>query len=137
MMIARETLAGRVREVRVACFGAEGVPALAERPGLPPATWRNHEAGVTIPGPFLPMLVELTGASPAYLLRGEGPAPRATWIVAAQAGSRRPPGPPGLGSGVTGSGGGVPGPPGPGSVATGATGPGSVGGLAGGPRRTV
>ncbi len=65
-------LAQRVREVRVEKFGEEGVPALAALLGIPPATWQNYEAGVSMPGTVILQFVGITGANPKWLLSGDG-----------------------------------------------------------------
>src|SRR3954468_16311055 len=66
------TLAGRVREIRLEQFGEHGGPMLAEALGLPPRTWWNYEAGATIPAPVILRFIEVTGANPGWLLKGEG-----------------------------------------------------------------
>lgn len=62
----------RVRQVRREVYGEEGIPLLAGELGIPPRTWENLEAGVTIPGPVLLKFLALTGVSPDWLLEGEG-----------------------------------------------------------------
>jgi hypothetical protein len=49
LIIPSGVLAGRVHEIRRQVFGEQGGPRLAEALGLPDRTWRNYEAGVTIP----------------------------------------------------------------------------------------
>src|SRR5262245_9293469 len=66
------TLAARVREIRLEQYGEHGGPLLADALGLPFRTWWNYEAGVTIPAPVILRFIEVTGASPEWLLRGEG-----------------------------------------------------------------
>jgi hypothetical protein len=68
----RKSLARRVRQIRRECFGEDGVPRLAEALRLPSRTWMNYEAGVTIPAPVILRLIEVCGASPHWLLTGEG-----------------------------------------------------------------
>jgi hypothetical protein len=65
-------LAGRRREIRRQLFGEHGGPLLAEALGLPDRTWMNYEAGVTIPAPVILRFIEVYGASPHWLLTGEG-----------------------------------------------------------------
>jgi hypothetical protein len=66
-------LSRRLREVRQELFGDHGGPELARRLGLPARTWYNYETGVTVPAEVLLGFIEQTGASPAWLLSGEGP----------------------------------------------------------------
>ena len=47
-------------------------PHSATALGLPEATWLNYERGVTMPAVILLEFLELTGASPHWLLTGEG-----------------------------------------------------------------
>jgi transcriptional regulator with XRE-family HTH domain len=63
-------LAQRVYEVRLERYGKDGVPELAEAVGVPPRTWLNYEAGVTIPAPVILRFILATGASPGWLLGG-------------------------------------------------------------------
>ena len=72
LIIPSRDLAGRVREIRRQVFGEQGGPRLAEALGLPDRTWRNYEAGVTIPAPVILRFIEVCGASPHWLLTGEG-----------------------------------------------------------------
>jgi hypothetical protein len=73
-LISRKlAIAGRLRHVRSEIFGDSGVPELADQLGLPPQTWLNFEIGVTIPRDVLLRFLEITGANPVWLLRGEGP----------------------------------------------------------------
>jgi hypothetical protein len=66
------TLASRVREIRLERFGEHGGPMLAAALGLPFRTWWNYEAGVTIPAEVILRFIEVTGANPRWLLKGEG-----------------------------------------------------------------
>jgi hypothetical protein len=70
--IPPEVLAGRVREIRLQFFGEHGGPLLAEALGLPYRTWVNYEAGVIIPALVMLRFIEVCGASPHWLLTGEG-----------------------------------------------------------------
>lgn len=45
---------------------------MARRLNLPARTWYNYETGVTVPAEILLAFIELTGASPNYLVSGEG-----------------------------------------------------------------
>jgi hypothetical protein len=72
LIIPSRVLAGRVCEIRRQVFGERGGPRLAEALGLPDRTWRNYEAGVTIPAPVILRFIEVCGASPHWLLTGEG-----------------------------------------------------------------
>ena len=67
----RVQLARRIRVIRVERYG-EGVGDLAVGLGIPAATWRNYEAGVTMPATLMLRFVLLTGVSPAWLLTGDG-----------------------------------------------------------------
>ncbi len=85
---ATTTLADRVQHLRRECFGDDDGSALARALGLPLRTWRNYEAGVSMPAPVLLAFVALTSANPLWLLTGEGSerspggGPRATpWIL--------------------------------------------------------
>jgi hypothetical protein len=65
-------LAQRVGEIRHELYGEHGGPLLAEGLRLPYRTWRNYEAGVTIPAVVILNFIEISGANPLWLLRGEG-----------------------------------------------------------------
>ena len=67
-----QTLARRLRMIRLELYGAHGVPALAESLGIPDETWLNYESGVALPAPTLLVLIEQTGANPHWLLTGKG-----------------------------------------------------------------
>jgi hypothetical protein len=66
-------LSGRLREVRVELYGDHGLPVLAEEVRVPARTWGNYERGVVMPAPVLLQFLEVTGASPRWLLTGEPP----------------------------------------------------------------
>lgn len=68
----RSALSRRLREIRQELFGDHGGPELARRLNLPARTWYNYETGVTVPAEILLAFIELTGASPSYLVSGEG-----------------------------------------------------------------
>jgi hypothetical protein len=70
--VGQATLAQRLREVREEMFGEDGVPLLAEALHLPARTWTNYEAGANIPARVLLRLSEVSGASPLWLLTGDG-----------------------------------------------------------------
>jgi hypothetical protein len=72
MRILRASLAMRIREARVARCG-EDTAAIAEAVGVPEATWRNYESGVSIPGEYLLQFIATTQVSPSWLLTGKGP----------------------------------------------------------------
>ena len=69
----RMALAGRVRDVRLELFGEHGGTHLADALHIPPRTWLNYEAGCTIPAQVILGFIEVTGASPHWLLTGTGP----------------------------------------------------------------
>ncbi len=66
-------LADRVRLVRTQTVGENGGPLLAERLGILFRTWMNYENGCTIPADVILRFIEVTDASPHWLLTGEGP----------------------------------------------------------------
>ena len=66
-------VSSRLREVRQELFGDHGGPDLARRLNLPARTWYNYETGVTVPAEVLLGFIDQTGASPRWLLTGEGP----------------------------------------------------------------
>ena len=68
----KTSLSRRLREIRQELFGDHGGPELARRLNLPARTWYNYETGVTVPAEVLLAFIELTGASPNYLVSGEG-----------------------------------------------------------------
>lgn len=70
--LLQASLARRVREIRRALVGEDGVPLPAEAFDLPARTWRNYEVGVMIPAPVILRFIEISGASPHWLLTGEG-----------------------------------------------------------------
>ena len=69
---AQAALARRIRQVRRELYGAHGGPRLAEALGLPPRTWANYEAGITVPATVILGFIERTGVSPRWLLTGRG-----------------------------------------------------------------
>ena len=72
----RAAFSSRVRQARIEAYGDEGVSVLAKDLGLPPETWSNYETGVTIPDRVILEFVNLTGASPHWLVTGDGHHPR-------------------------------------------------------------
>ena len=68
----KSDLAGRLREVRVALYGENGGPLLAEALGIPFRTLHNYETGCTIPAHSILRFIELTGVHPHWLLTGRG-----------------------------------------------------------------
>jgi len=65
-------LAERIREVREDYYGESGAQFLADALGIPLETWTNYERGVTIPAVAILKLIDLTLASPYWLLTGKG-----------------------------------------------------------------
>jgi hypothetical protein len=65
-------VAARVQEVRRELYGERGAPRLAEDLELPTRTWLNYESGVVIPATVILRFIHLTGASPRWLLTGQG-----------------------------------------------------------------
>jgi hypothetical protein len=72
MRILRASLAARIQEARAARCG-EDTAAIAEAVGVPEATWRNYESGVSIPGEYLLRFIVTAGVRPSWLLTGDGP----------------------------------------------------------------
>src|SRR4051794_35017214 len=68
----KASLSRRLREIRQDLFGEHGGPELARRLNLPARTWYNYETGVTVPAEVLLAFIDQTGASPVWLLSGEG-----------------------------------------------------------------
>ena len=64
-------LAQRVYEVRLERYGEHGGPTLAHALDLPLRTWMNYETGVTIPALVILRFIQITGASPEWLLSGQ------------------------------------------------------------------
>ena len=67
-----DSLAVRLRAIRLELFGELGIKTLAQAMAIPDRTWDNYELGVTIPGDLMLRFLELTGANPHWLLTGEG-----------------------------------------------------------------
>ncbi len=65
-------LAARVHQTRVALYGENGGPLLAEALGVSFRTLHGYEIGRRIPAPFILRFIELTGVDPHWLLTGEG-----------------------------------------------------------------
>lgn len=68
----RTALRGRLLQVRVALYGADGVDVLARALGIPRRSWLNFERGVAMPDTVLLRFLHLTGTDPNWLLTGEG-----------------------------------------------------------------
>jgi len=68
----KSDLAGRLREVRLALYGENGGPLLAEALGIPFRTLHNYETGSTIPAHSILRFIEITGVHPHWLLTGDG-----------------------------------------------------------------
>jgi hypothetical protein len=65
-------LAARVRQTRVALYGENGGPLLAEAMGVPFRKLHGYEIGRRIPAPFILKFIELTRVDPHWLLTGQG-----------------------------------------------------------------
>jgi hypothetical protein len=68
----KSDLAVRFREIRVALYGENGGPLLAEALGIPFRTLHNYETGCTIPAHSILRFIELTRVHPHWLLTGLG-----------------------------------------------------------------
>jgi hypothetical protein len=64
-------LGHRIRAIREDVYG-EDAEAMAEALNLRHETWQNYESGVMIPALVILEFIVLTGASPRWLLTGEG-----------------------------------------------------------------
>lgn len=67
------SVAARLQSIRRELFGDHGGTELARRVGVPWRAWASYERGVTVPGEVILSFLEVTGAEPTWLLRGEGP----------------------------------------------------------------
>jgi transcriptional regulator with XRE-family HTH domain len=65
-------LATRIRETRVALYGANGGPLLAREMGVSFRTLHRYETGRTIPAQRILRFIEVTGVDPHWLLTGAG-----------------------------------------------------------------
>ena len=65
----QRALSERLRRARVAHFGDDGVADLSRRLGVPERTWRNFEAGVTMPADVVLRFMVLTGVTACDLLQ--------------------------------------------------------------------
>jgi len=63
----------RLREIRLELYGEHGGPMLALALDVPFRDWSRYENGATMPAQVLLRFLEATGASPGWLLNGEGP----------------------------------------------------------------
>jgi hypothetical protein len=68
----KSDLGRRVREIRVALYGENGGPLLAEELKVPYPSLHDFENGCTIPGESILRFIELTGVDPHWLLTGDG-----------------------------------------------------------------
>ena len=68
----RDTLAGRLREIRLEIFGNDLI-VIAEAIGIPSRTWANYESGVAISGDVLLAFLDATRVDPRWLRTGMGP----------------------------------------------------------------
>jgi hypothetical protein len=71
-IVSNKRVAERVRDIRVERYGDDGVAKLADHLRVPERTWRNYEAGVTIPAITILRFIVLTDVSPLWLLTGRG-----------------------------------------------------------------
>ena len=62
---SHRVLAERLCRARIAHFGDDGVAELARRLGVPERTWRNYEAGVTMPADVVLRFMALTNGTDA------------------------------------------------------------------------
>ncbi len=65
-------LAERLREVRKDLYGEPGVQFLADALEIPPQTWLNYEAAVTMPADVVLKLIVTVRVNPNCLLTGHG-----------------------------------------------------------------
>jgi len=70
--LLRTGLAERICEVRADFYGESGAQFLADALGISLETWTNYERGVTIPAVVVLKLIDITMASPHWLLTGKG-----------------------------------------------------------------
>jgi hypothetical protein len=68
----KSDLAERVHEIRLALYGENGGPLLAEALGIPFRTLHAYETGSTIPAHSILRFIEVTGVHPHWLLTGNG-----------------------------------------------------------------
>jgi hypothetical protein len=68
----KRDLGRRVREIRMALYGENGGPLLAEALDVSFPSLHDFENGCTIPAESLLRFIELTGAHPHWLLTGDG-----------------------------------------------------------------
>jgi hypothetical protein len=71
-LVLKGNIARRIREVREELYGEHGGPLIAGALRIPFRTWLNYESGCTIPAPSILRFIELTKASPHWLLYGQG-----------------------------------------------------------------
>jgi hypothetical protein len=70
--ITHRALASRVLKIRKELYPDDGAASLAALLDVPIQTWRNYEAGVTMPAHVLLRFIAVTGVDPHWLLTGEG-----------------------------------------------------------------
>jgi hypothetical protein len=70
---AKLALAERLVALRLELYGDRGRPELARQLGIPPRTWYNYEAGITVPAEIVLRLIVLTSVEAEWLLDGTGP----------------------------------------------------------------
>jgi hypothetical protein len=73
VVILRQTIAKRLRELRVRHFGENGIGVCARRVGVPYRSWYNYERGIAVPGEVILRFIDATGVEPIWLLHGQGP----------------------------------------------------------------
>jgi len=57
----------------VEVYGEDGIDTIGEKLGVAPRTWQGYEeVGEVMPAQTLLRFIELTGADPLWLMRGEG-----------------------------------------------------------------
>ncbi len=68
----RSDIGRRILEIRIALYGENGGPMLAEALQVPFPTLYEYENGSMIPAETLLRFIEVTNADPRWLLTGEG-----------------------------------------------------------------
>jgi hypothetical protein len=77
-MKLNDSLACRLREVRLEMYGEHGGPLLAEKLGVANRNWIRYESGAAVPNPALLRFIEVAAVEPLWLLTGEGERYRAS-----------------------------------------------------------
>ena len=68
---ARSGLQSRLRQIRAALYGPDGIARLAGELGIPERTWSEIERGGGIEAVVLLRFLHITGTDPHWLLTGE------------------------------------------------------------------